>query len=191
MSARHDRTDEERLRHSGHQRHHVGNSSQRSRRCGGTNPATYASWTNAVSGGTGYIEIGGYNFSAEIGPNDIINSVTVTVRTMVSHITNISASTFRPYDGATALGAGAINATRSIVVQDTASTFTVTLNQLRSANFKIRFTGTHAANTTSAVMYIDHADVTVDYTPMPTITQSAYAFFADGSEASSTIFDRL
>ena len=47
------------------------------------NPATYAVWTNAASGGSGYIEISGYDFSA-IADTDTLNSVTVSVRHLVS-----------------------------------------------------------------------------------------------------------
>ena len=45
------------------------------------NPATYAVWTNAASGGSGYIEISGYDFSA-IADTDTLNSVTVSVRNL-------------------------------------------------------------------------------------------------------------
>jgi hypothetical protein len=133
----------------------------------GSNPATYATWTNSTASAVGSIELGTFDFST-ITSADTVNSVTVLIRTLVGNTGRITSLQYQPYDGATALGT-IRSATMTTSAHDDSGTFTVTKAQLQSANFKVRITATHAANTQSLVLSIDHADVTVDYTSPPPI----------------------
>ena len=127
----------------------------------GSNPATYAVFTNATNGGTGYIEIGNYAFSS-LPADATITSVTVSVRSTVSNTGRWTSIRFQPYDGATAIGTLFTGTLTTSASNDT-TTFPVTVAQLKSATFKIRVTALHAANTQSGTMSIDYADVTVVY----------------------------
>jgi hypothetical protein len=127
----------------------------------GSIQATYATWTNATNGSVGYIELGGYDFSA-IAAGDTIHTVVVTVRNLVNNTARISSVQFQPYDGSTPIGSLA-SATLNTSAHDDAATFTVTRAQLQSANFKIRVTVTHSAVAGTAIVSLDHVDVTVMY----------------------------
>jgi hypothetical protein len=130
----------------------------------GTNPDTAATWTNAVSVAVGYIEVTNYHTTfAAIPAGSTINSVTVKLRHMESATARFSTVRFQPYSGSTALGSIA-TATLAASVRDDSATFPVTLAQLQASDFKVRATATRASGTISSVFYIDHMDVTVDYT---------------------------
>jgi hypothetical protein len=133
----------------------------------GVNNATYATWTNAVSSGVGTIELGGFGFAAIVGASDTLTSVSVSLRHLVSNTGRVTSVTIQAFDGTTAIGT-AQAATLTTAAHNDAVTVTPTLAQLRSANFKIRVTATHAANTQSLIWSVDYVDVTVDYTPPPT-----------------------
>lgn len=130
----------------------------------GTTPNTYATWTSSTSAAVGYIEVTGYDFST-ILDTSTLNSVTVTLRHAENQTTRISTVTFQPYDGATPIGS-AFTATKSSTVRNDSTTFTVTLAQLKSANFKVRATATRAAVTQSSIWSVDHLEVTADYSPL-------------------------
>ena len=146
------------------------------------NPATYAVWTNAASGGSGYIEISGYDFSA-IADTDTLNSVTVSVRNLVSATARFASVQYQAWSGGVALGT-IRTGTLNTAAHDDSGTFACTLAQLKAGTFKVRVTFTRAAVTQSATASVDHADVTADYTiTPPAITQAAYGFYADGPES--------
>jgi hypothetical protein len=144
----------------------------------GSNPATYAVWTNATSGGVATIEITGYNFAA-IGASDTLNSVTVSVRNLCSSTGRFSKVEYQAWSGGVALGT-IRTGTLATSAHNDSGTFPCTVAQLQAADFKVRITITRAAVTQSATFSIDYADVTADYTaPPPAITQAAYGFFLD------------
>ena len=149
------------------------------------NPATYATHTSTVSGGVSTIQTSGYNWSSFISSGATINSVTVTIRHLVSTASRYSTIQYQAYSGGVALGTIATG-TITTAAHDNSATFPVTLAQLWAADFGVRVTVTRAGTTVSAVFSIDHADVTVDYTPLIPVTQAAYQFYDDGTETGST-----
>jgi hypothetical protein len=130
----------------------------------GSNPATYAVFTNAVAAGTGTIDVSNYAFSS-IPDTATIVSVNVSIRQLCGSPTSRWTSVqFQPFDGATAIGSPA-TATLSTTARNDAANFnTTTVAQLKSATFKIRVTAIHNG-TTSSTFSLDHADVTVVYAP--------------------------
>jgi hypothetical protein len=127
----------------------------------GSNPATYAVFTNAASGGIGTIDVSGYGFGS-IPVGATIVSVNVNIRQLCGSPTSRWTSVqFQPFDGATAIGTAQTAVLSTTARNDTAN-FTVTLAQLQSGTFKIRVTATHSG-TTSSTFSLDHADVTVVY----------------------------
>jgi len=129
----------------------------------GTNPNTYATWTNSTSSGVGYIEVSGYAFSS-IPAGSTILDVKVVIRHLCSNTGRITSTVFQAFDGATSVS-GSQGTTLSTAAHDETMNFVCTLAQIKSATFKIRVTTTHAANTQSLVFSLDHADVTVSYAP--------------------------
>jgi hypothetical protein len=128
----------------------------------GTNPGTYAVWTNSASGAVGTIEISGYGFSA-ISATATLDSVTVTIRQRVNDPARYTSVTFQPYSGATPIGSPA-NAALVTTAANTTATFPVTLAQLRADDFTIRVTVTRAPVVTAGTFSLDYVDVTAAYT---------------------------
>jgi hypothetical protein len=124
---------------------------------------TYATFTSLVSAATGYIEVGfGTFLTNNIPANAVITNVAVTIRHLETVAATVPTIRFQPYDGATAIGTAA---TGTAVVSNHANTttFTPTLAQVRSANFRIRVTATRAAVTTAGNFSLDNVDVVVTY----------------------------
>jgi hypothetical protein len=136
----------------------------------GTVSATYATWTSSVSDATGYIELGGFDFSS-IPSGSTINTFTVNLRHLVNNTTRISNVTFQPFDGS-AIGSAFV-VTRSTTAATATTTFTVTEAQLKSAAFTIRVGVTHNTSTQSGILSVDYVDVSVDYTAPATTTVKA------------------
>jgi hypothetical protein len=128
-----------------------------------SNPATYATWTNAASGGAGSIDVG-FAFAADIPVDATLTNITVLIRHLVSNVARFASVTFQPYDGTTAIGA-LKTGTLTNAAHNDAQVFNPTLAQLRSANFKVRVNITRAAVTQSAVFSLDHVQVDVNYVP--------------------------
>jgi hypothetical protein len=127
------------------------------------NPATYAVFTNAVAAGTGTIDVSGYDFSS-VPAGSTITSVNVSIRQLCGSPTSRWTSVqYQPFDGATAIGT-IQSGTLSTTARNDAANFPVTLTQLKSGTFKIRVTAIHNG-TTSSTFSLDHADVTVVYSP--------------------------
>src|SRR5262245_53826711 len=154
----------------------------------GTNPATYATWTNSTSSATGFIELGTYGWDTVLGASDTVNSVTMVVRNLVNNTGRITSVQYQGYDGATALGTIRTGTLNTAAHDDSGTVSSITTAQLRSTTFKVRVNATHAANTQSLVLSVDHVDVTVDYTVVPpSLTQAAYRIYDDnGSESAAT-----
>lgn len=134
----------------------------------GSTPATYATMTNATSGATGYIEIGGLDFSA-LSSGQTVTQAKIVVRHLVNTTGRYSAINAVLYDGSTIIGT-AQTITQSITATTTTLTSSVapTMAQVKSANFKVRVSLTHAANTQSAVFSLDHVEVIItDSSPSP------------------------
>jgi hypothetical protein len=151
----------------------------------GSTPATYATWTSSVSNAIGYIETSGYDFSS-IPAGATINSVSVTIRTLVNNAARFVSIRFQPYSGTTPLGTAGTGADTTVPSNDTAI-FPVTLAQLQAANFKVRTTFNGASSTQSRVGSIDHADVTVDYSvTIPRFENPADT--AEGTDEATFVF---
>lgn len=129
----------------------------------GSNPATYTVWTNTTANAVGYIEVSGYDFSS-LAVDDTLNSVTVSVRSLVSNASRISALTVQPYVGATPIGTP-FTCTRTTSASTDTTTFPVTKAQLQNAAFKVRVTATRFNGTQAGTFSLDYIDVTADYSP--------------------------
>lgn len=142
----------------------------------GANNATYATWTNATNGGTGYIELG-FDTSSIPSSGVRIDSIKVNIRHYVSSTTNISAVAFQLYDNTTAIGAS-FTAQRATSARNDFYFWSPTLSQVKSANFKLRVSVTHGANSNSATFNLDYADIEIMYvldsTPAELYTGSAW-----------------
>lgn len=106
------------------------------------NNTTFGSLTTTTSG-THSFDIGGYNFNTAIAAGDtVVNSVTVSVYHYVSQTARWNAPTLEVYDGATLIQSFAstnfTNTTTTTNVQ-TVTVTGITLAQLKSSNFKVRF----------------------------------------------------
>lgn len=130
------------------------------------NVTTFTSLTTTTAGAHVF-DITGYSFSGTVGASDTLNSVVVRV---YQYISGTSAAarwnnpTVQAYDGATAIGSPTtLTESTSSTNFDDVTITGVTLAQVRSANFKIRFTADKNGNQ-SATQNFGAAEVTVDYT---------------------------
>lgn len=162
----------------------------------GANNATYATWTNSVNGGTGYIELSFGSAFAGIPANAVIDQITVNLRHLVNNTSRITGVSFQPYDGTTAIGTPMV-CTLATAARNDSKVFNPTRAQVVSGTFKVRVNGTHGANTQSGVMSIDYVDVAVNYTVPPvasfnasatTIDQGASIQFTDTSTGIPTSY---
>lgn len=128
-----------------------------------SNPATYATWTNAVRNAAGYIDVG-FNFAADIPVDASLNSITVLIRHLVNNTARFTSVSFQPYDSTTAIGVDQAGSLANSAHDDT-YVFYPTLAQLRSANFKVRVNVVHANTTQSGVFSLDHVQVDADWLP--------------------------
>jgi PKD repeat protein len=138
----------------------------------GTNNATYSVWTNTTANAVGTIELGFGTQFAAIPAGAVINSISVSVRNLVSNTTRLASATFQPFDGATAIGSPVAIVRTTSASTDTAN-FTPTLAQLQSSTFKIRVTATRFNGTQAGTFSIDYVDVVVDYTVPPVASFTA------------------
>lgn len=133
----------------------------------GSNDATYGTWTSSSRNVDADIEIGGFDFSS-IPANSTINSVTVYLRHYESATNLFDVLDILCYDGATQIGS-----TTAVTLSSSATTFSTTfsptLAQLQSANFKFMVDESRPNTATEGVFYLDYIDVLVDYTA-PVIT---------------------
>lgn len=128
------------------------------------NTATVTSLTTTTTGAHVF-DVTGYAFGDVIASTDVLDSLTVTVYQYVSNAARWNNPTVQAYDGATAIG------TATTIAESTSSTnssvvtlSSVTLAQLRSANFKIRFTA-NKNGTQSATQNFGAAVVAATYSP--------------------------
>jgi hypothetical protein len=128
----------------------------------GTNPATFTTWTSAVSGDTGSITIGGYTFPGCNANSATISSCTALIRHKEVAAANITSVTVQLQDSTGVnIGSAVSGTTSGSIHGDTLTLGTPTLAQV-AAGLQILVTITHAANTTSAVFSLDQVDVTVN-----------------------------
>jgi hypothetical protein len=100
------------------------------------NKLTYAYTAGAV--GAHVLDITGYNFGSIVGGSDTLVDVSVNVSQYVSDVSKFNAPTVQAFDGATPIGSP-ITLTERGSAGDEDKTLTVTLGELRSADFKIRY----------------------------------------------------
>ena len=130
----------------------------------GTNPATYATWTSAVSGAIASIDIK-YAAGDIFGDaNDVVNSVTITTRSLVNTVARFASANVRAYVLTTPVAAATALTLTTTAHNDTA-VINPTYAQLTSTDFLIRLTVTKAATTQSGVFSLDHIDIAIDWTP--------------------------
>lgn len=116
------------------------------------NNTTFGTLTTNTAG-THSFDIGGYNFNTAIASTDtVLNSLTISVYHYVSGASATSrwnAPTLEVYDGATLIQSFAstnfTNTTTTTNVQ-TVTVTGITLTQLKSANFKVRFLASKNGN---------------------------------------------
>jgi len=129
----------------------------------GTNPGTVCTWVSGVAFAVGWIEISGFGFSS-LGASDTLNSVTLLIRHQQSQTTRFSSINVQGYSGGAAVGTN-WNAPLSTAMHDSfAAIGPFTMAQLRASDFKVRITATRTSGTIGSTFYIDHVDVTADYT---------------------------
>jgi PKD repeat protein len=133
---------------------------------------TYSVWTNTTANAVGYIELGFGTQFASIPANAVITNISVTMRSLVSNTARIAALTMQPFDGTTAIGSP-FTCTRNTANTANTSTWTPTLAQLQSANFKIRTTATRFNGTQAGTFSIDNVDVVVTYVVPPVASFTA------------------
>jgi hypothetical protein len=128
---------------------------------------TYATLTTTTAGAH-VNDITGYDFASTVPSDATLNSVSINVQQYVSSAPRWNPPTIEAYDGATLIYGPFTLTERTSAGSDSDSITGITLAQVRSANFKIRFTA-NKNGTTSAIQYFGWANVTVDYSP-PNVT---------------------
>ena len=124
---------------------------------------TYATLTTTTAGAH-VNDITGYNFSAIVPSDGTLTSVVVNVQQYETTLIRWDPPTIQAYDGVTAIGTAATLTERTSAGSENVTLSSVTLAQIRSANFKLRYTA-NKLTTTSNVAYFGWANVTVTYSP--------------------------
>lgn len=145
---------------------------------------TFTSLTTTTAGAHVF-DITGYGFATPVGSGDTLNSVVVRVYQYVNNAARWNNPTVQAYDGATAIGsATTLTESTSSTNFDDVTITGITLAQIRSANFKVRFTASKNG-TQSATQNFGAAEVTVDYSP-PAAAQTLVASGISGTPSVAT-----
>lgn len=145
----------------------------------GTDDATYGRWTTTAALATGYIEVGGFDFSS-IPSGATINSTTVKLRHYETNTTRVAAVTFQPVVDGSGVGS-AYDCTRATSARSDSTTFTMTLEQLQDASMCVRVNGTRYDGASSSSLYIDYVDIEVEYTAGGTAASASGSLTIGGS----------
>jgi hypothetical protein len=139
----------------------------------GANNSTFALWTSASSGATATLELSGMDFTTLITNSDFtIGTVSATIWSFETSITNITAASAQLFSGATAIGS-AVSLTLSATSTNSQSiNFPTAPTYAQINDLRVRITFTHAANVTSASGEIDAVSLQVNFTYTDTLPES-------------------
>lgn len=132
--------------------------------------STFASYTTSTAS-TNWLEVTGYGFDTAISSAATLTNVSVTIYHYVNNTGRFGTLTLQPYDNATTLGAAlTLTPSTTTTTSDTFNiTGSVTLAQLRSTTFKMRYTAPKTG-AQSGICYVGQILVTATYTEPVTYT---------------------
>lgn len=154
---------------------------------------TWASTTNAYDGSattyattsntntTHVLDVTGYNFGDVVGMMDTLVSVQANVSQFVGHQARWDNPTVQAYNGTTALGTAVTLTERTLAGNEDVTLNGVTLTDIRSPDFKVRFSATRTSATGSTICSFGWANVTVNYTPKDLNVRAGVSRISDGS----------
>ena len=136
----------------------------------GSTAGTFATFTNATSGGSGTIQLSGYNAQAStnggVAPNSI-DSIEVTVKSNVGNVSRTASLSVRLYTGTTAIGT--VTALTPSATVANVQTVTLTGANLptwaQMSDLRAQVVFTRTAVTQANVFSLDYVGVVVNYTP--------------------------
>lgn len=128
---------------------------------------TYATLTTTTAG-SHVVDITGYAFAGVVSAGSTLSSVVVNVSQYVASATRWNNPTVQAYVGSTAIGSATTLTERTTAGNEDVTLTGVTLADVLSADFKVRFTA-NKSGTTSSVQNLGWANVTVTFT-VPSVT---------------------